>query len=187
MVAQLLEIFKPRIKAKSEEAKRLLRIRELKNAMGQITTQAANATMNAETREMMGLDKDSLAHERAQQKKRQEIEMRFAAAVADDSQSAVERESFLMPYDSTFDDFNEMAIQFGYCTCSTFVPETYKPQFYGAHCLPAVLDFACCSGTFLAGLSIRRIPCFSKQYPGDQGRRCKAVLYDATPAMDGSG
>ena len=120
MVAQLVEIFKPRIKAKSEEAKRLLRIRELKNAMGQITAQAATLTMDAETKEMIGLDKDSIAHHQAQEKKRKEIEMRYAAAVVDDSHSAVERESFLMSYDSTFDDFNEMAIQFGYCTCGTF-------------------------------------------------------------------
>eukprot|EP01046_Picozoa_sp_COSAG06_P065646 COSAG06_NODE_16217_length_1013_cov_1.102845_1_plen_47_part_10 len=33
------------------------------------------------------------------------MRMRLAAAVSDDSHSAVERESYLLPYTSTFDDF----------------------------------------------------------------------------------
>lgn len=123
MVAQVIEILKPRLKAKSQEAARLLRIRHLKATFTEFTNQAASIAMDEETKEMMGLDKDSMAHERTRLKKEEELQMRLAAAVSDDSQSAVERESYLTPYDSTFDDFNEMAIQFGYCKGQLHVPE----------------------------------------------------------------
>jgi len=105
MIAQLLEIFKPIIKARAEEMKHLLRIRDLENALMDVSTKTAGMVMNSEAKEMMGLDKDSLAHEKAQAKKEEEMRMRLAAAVSDDSHSAVERESYLLPYTSTFDDF----------------------------------------------------------------------------------
>ena len=164
MIAQLIEIFKPHIKAKAAEAKRLLRIRELTSTLGDIRDQAAGITMDAETREMMGLDMHSIAHAKARQRKEQEIEMRLAAAVADDSQSAVERESFLIPYESTFDDFNEMAIQFGYCECTLLGPRFHAPMCISGRLLTGpFLPFVLYSGAFLASLSNGRLPRFDKQ------------------------
>ena len=117
MIAQLTEIFAPRLKAASAEARRLLRIKDLQNLVettAEIGQKGLSLALTAEQNEMMGMDADSIAHDKAMRKKQEEMEMRLAAAVSDDSHSAAERESYLLEYESTFDDFNEMAIQFGY-------------------------------------------------------------------------
>eukprot|EP01046_Picozoa_sp_COSAG06_P084236 COSAG06_NODE_31064_length_527_cov_1.320093_1_plen_175_part_11 len=64
----------------------------------------------------MKLDKDSVMHAKKQREYQDEMEMRMATHLNEDTStiSPIEAQSYLLEYDSTFDDFNEMAIQFGY-------------------------------------------------------------------------
>eukprot|EP01043_Picozoa_sp_COSAG02_P105269 COSAG02_NODE_41270_length_396_cov_0.872054_1_plen_88_part_10 len=65
---------------------------------------------------LLHLDDDSVAHAKKEREFREEMALRMANHLNADTSKAtdIEKQSYSLEYDSTFDDFNEMAIQFGY-------------------------------------------------------------------------
>lgn len=118
LISQLTEIFAPRIKAISHRAKGALGIHSLENAAREARDTAARVLLPEETKELLNQDEDHLAHEKKRRERELERDARMAAAAAGNLDISklgqVEAESYLLDYSSTFDDFNEMAIQFGY-------------------------------------------------------------------------
>ena len=61
--------------------------------------------------ELMKLDKDSVMHAKKQREYQDDMEMRMATHLNEDTSkiSTIEAQSYLLEYDSTFDDFNEVS------------------------------------------------------------------------------
>ena len=102
-------------KGKSFKKKR----RAMVEAVNDAYTSTARAVVPKKLQYEFGVDDDTVAltkdkrdHETEVEQKQEDFEAAIAQADREPDPAEVER--FLKSYDSTFDDFNEMAIQYGY-------------------------------------------------------------------------
>eukprot|EP01043_Picozoa_sp_COSAG02_P039593 COSAG02_NODE_3139_length_7297_cov_371.401223_3_plen_1215_part_00 len=117
VIAQTRELLLPYFKAATNKTKNILGVVRLQDAVHDATATAMQKMMMPDqVQNMLNLDDESVAHSKKEREFREEMALRMANHLNADTTEAteIEKQSYLLEYDSTFDDFNEMAIQFGY-------------------------------------------------------------------------
>jgi hypothetical protein len=112
--AQFVEIFKPTLKRHVLRLKELLHVRQLTNMLTTMEAHFEQKLLSDEQEIERGVDEETLQRDAALEEKKAALERRLMDHQKGDFTSDCEKESFWDDYDSTFDDFNEMLIQFGY-------------------------------------------------------------------------
>eukprot|EP01043_Picozoa_sp_COSAG02_P010530 COSAG02_NODE_371_length_23642_cov_21.655227_13_plen_433_part_00 len=115
LIAQILEVFKPWLVARKATVVHILQLSKLKKQLQQTAAEAAQFILPEDVEEMLEIDPAALKRKEALDQKAAALELRLTHAKdAALHGSAAENESYLVDYENTFDDFNEMAIQYGY-------------------------------------------------------------------------
>jgi hypothetical protein len=111
VISQLREMLLPYVKAGKNKASAALHVGQIRDAVTDKTSQAAGMLMPDQVTELMKLDKDSVMHAKKQREYQDDMEMRMATHLNEDTSkiSTIEAQSYLLEYDSTFDDFNEVS------------------------------------------------------------------------------
>ena len=89
----------------------MLGVTKIQDAMQDATSSAVQKMMMPDQLQtMLHLDDESVAHAKKQREFHEEMALRMADNLNADNSTAsdVEKQSYLLQYDSTFDDFNEM-------------------------------------------------------------------------------
>ena len=126
--AQLMEVIGPTLKARARTYANILQINQMQKALMKVNTDLQQAMMPEAVEKFVGVNEEAVLRQEAIARKKEAMVKRLEAAehfkqlqqmeitgeVPVESLGAdAEAQSFCEPYTSTFDDFNEMAIQFG--------------------------------------------------------------------------
>ena len=115
LIAQVLEIAKPWLAAKKSTVAQMLHLNKLQKQLKHTMTEAAQMVLPENVEEMLEVDEPTLKRKEALDQKAEALAQRLRRAQEAGLQSSpAETESYLVDYENTFDDFNEMAIQYGY-------------------------------------------------------------------------
>ena len=117
IIAQFLEIFKPWLKKRRAQIANTLQLGKVQKELSKIAEDAAQLVLPDAVEEWVNVDEATLRRKRAMDQKQAVLEQRLQNAQERDAHregAGAEIESYLAEYSSTFDDFNEMAIQYGY-------------------------------------------------------------------------
>ena len=114
VIQQTMEILKPLIKTQVATIKHTLKLKKMKNLLTDTIEMGSSIVMTDEMKHEYGLDDNS--RELKKQKQDREIELDARALKHSDSGTTGDAEngSYLTAYPNTMEDFEEMAIQFGY-------------------------------------------------------------------------
>ena len=113
-----MEVATPYLKPIIKSIVNTLQLRRIMTEMKKVNQTIAQIVLPDSMEETVGVDAAAIKRKEAMEKKKEQLALRLEtmkqAQVRDNGQEAnVQRESYLVQYSSTFDDFNEMAIQFG--------------------------------------------------------------------------
>ena len=115
LIAQVLEIAKPWLAAKKSTVGQALQLSKLQKQLKHTMAEAAQMVLPENVEEMLEVDEPTLKRKEALDQKAENLAKRLRhAQEAGLEGSAAENESYMVDYENTFDDFNEMAIQYGY-------------------------------------------------------------------------
>ena len=120
LFAQLMEIAGPSLKQIARRLVQMLHIKKMQRMVGKIVVDIEQMALPENLERAAGVDSETIDRSRGLQFKKDLLEVRLAEAQAaeakreEGSLDYVEDQSYLEEYDSTFEDFNEMVIQFGY-------------------------------------------------------------------------
>lgn len=115
LIAQVLEAMKPWLVARKATITEALHLSMIQKQLQRTIAEGAQLILPEDIEEMLEIDEPTLKRKEALDEKAAKLERRlYTARETHLHGSTVERESYMVDYENTFDDFNEMAIQYGY-------------------------------------------------------------------------
>jgi hypothetical protein len=120
IVAQVMEVAGPRLKGGVKKVAQKMQLNKLKAELRRIADESMQLVIVGDSaEELMGIDDAAIKKRKVLAERESELQARLIAHSSNREQGADEgltweAQSFQEEYPNTFDDFNEMAIQFGY-------------------------------------------------------------------------